>query len=343
MHGHRCGKCEGLLQSEFDDTKQPYLRCLNCGGRTYVRLVSATQPIQSLVKAPPLERLRFDAWHKGGVLVEDPWGFPSRKSKRGEGWEQHDFFEKDRGNRQFKGGGTVKVQVFLDGAWHWMSYTTDGDAFRKLANLPHRSRALLLESLALVPIHAELLSSPHDPKRPRGANHRDAGFWHNADYWTPHLRAWAESCHKNDPLFQDALTTIHNGQLDAKGPGTIAASLYVLAWKALHQVNEDRFPMPQGKNLVKQVAARIRERRKSQLPEEHSNASTPSKHHARTPSVRTKEKPLSHGASGRLLRLPLPHTNLVTAILNNDTRNFPVLSPPEEFGPSVRMTDFRFF
>lgn len=118
--------------------------------------------------------------------------------------------------------------------------------------------------------------------------------------------------------------------------------------------------MPTGKNLVIQVAARIQKTRKTredvyretlsiraactQFAEKQLNEidrSVLAKIDLRREALRKKEATLSYGIDGPLL--PLPVKDWVRAILESDTRKIPVISPPEEFGPSVFMTDFRMF
>jgi len=241
-----------------------------------------------------------------------PWRFPIRRETSDA--IEFKFFEKDRKGGGFAGGGAVEVQVFLDGTWHWMKFATDGEGYRKLAALPARARAWLLEALALVPVRGNLLSTT-GKKRARGSSKRDAGFWHNVDYWGPGLLAWTVDAlgQKKTPVqLRRAITAAKQAGLHTGKPEEIAAALCVLAWSAINTVNPGRFPLPRGKKLQSSVTARF------------SAKTSPYQHGIRPAMAAFVTAVLSPGKQAQRLR-----------------QHVPVLSPPEEFGPSVFMTDFR--
>lgn len=242
-----------------------------------------------------------------------PWRFPVRHETKD--LIEFKFFEKDRKGGGFAGGGSVECQVFLDGAWYEMRFATSGAGYRKLAALPDRARALLLDALVLVPVRGNLLATT-GKKRARGSSKRDAGFWRNVDYWAPGLLAWTVDAfaqeEKPAQLYR-VLTAAKKARLHTAKPEQIAAALCVLAWSAINTVNPGRFPMPGGKNTQECVTARI-------------SAKTSQYQDSRFwPSMKEFiDSILSPGDQAQWLR-----------------QHVSVLSPPEEFGPSVSMTDFR--
>jgi hypothetical protein len=260
------------------------------------------KPGQTPIRKPASTRERPDI----------PWLFPIRRETQDA--IEFKLFEKDRKGGGFAGGGAVEVQVFLDGAWHWMKFATDGEGYRKLAALPDRSRALLLDALVLGPVRGNLLPTT-GKKRARGSSKRDAGFWLNVDYWGPGLQAWtvdALAQEEKPATLRRVLTAAKKARLHTGKPEEIAAALCVLAWAALHTVNPGRFPSPGGKNIQAAITART------------STKTSPYQHGIWPPMKAFIDAVLSPGKQAQRLR-----------------QHVPVLCPPEEFDPSVFMTDFR--
>jgi hypothetical protein len=242
-----------------------------------------------------------------------PWKFPIRRETKDR--IEYALFNKDRKHGCFAGGGSVDVEVFLDGKWHWMKFATDGEGYRKLAALSERSRALLLDTLALVPVRGNLLPTT-EKKRARGISKRDAGFWRNMDYWTPPARTWAETAlaQKEKPTqLHRVIAAAKKSGLHAGNPDEIAAAVALLTWAAINTVNPTRFPLPRGTDLQKALITRI--------------------------SLKASQ--------GQKISIWPEIEPIIAAVLNPENQaqrlrqHVPVLASQEEFGPVVPMTDFR--
>lgn len=240
-----------------------------------------------------------------------PWRFPVRRET--EDRIEYKLFENDRKGGPFEGGGSVEVEVYLGGTWHAMKFITSGAGYRALAALPEPSRSLLLDALAMVPIRGNLLATT-GRKRARGRSKRDAGFWHNVDYWAPGLLAWTVDAlkqTKKPAQLRRVIAAATTAGLRSVSPDEIAAAICVLTWSAISRVNAERFPMPIGKSLHGRVTARISAKLKHEIPWTR-------------PSKEFIDAVLNPGEQAQRLR-----------------HHVVVLAPPEEFGPSVPMTDFR--
>ncbi|MDF0674229.1 MAG: hypothetical protein P0120_07780 [Nitrospira sp.] len=252
-------------------------------------------------------------WYDSEGLVDSPWEFPTKHSKRG---EERVFFHPDRNKQALLGGGTVEVQVFLAGKWHWVKFATDGEAFLKLSKLPERARTLLLDSLALVPVRANLLKGSAS-KRPRGNSKRDADFWRNIDYWGPAASAWAKKAiqqKQKTTVIKRVMALAKKSRLRCKDAGNLASAICILAWRAIHAINPARFPLPRGKDLQKAVVHRIA-------------------------GALRAGNPVYGPDMEKFVQALLRQGKNSEAVC----RDIIVIGNREEFGPTVKMSDFRMF
>jgi hypothetical protein len=168
---------------------------------------------------------------------ELPWRLP-RGMKR--------WFVPARRAAGLTGGGTVHAEVFLgkngSGDWHPITLATDGQGFEKLAAMAERSRMLLLESLACLPVREKLLTKT-EKHRPRGKhNQQSRTCWFTARYLGPLLLWWArDSDRKKTPLYRWAMKALRDSEATERTPEAVAAYLVERNWENAHNLNPQRF------------------------------------------------------------------------------------------------------
>lgn len=175
----------------------------------------------------------------------------------------HDLgFTPGRKKSGLRGGGRVHAEVFLGDKWHTIAIEMDGEGFKKLSALPERSRMLLLDSLACVPVHSNSLSLTGKKKRPRGTNSKSSlTAWHTARTLGPPLFRWLQQAAEdpNDRTYKVVLEAMKEDGLTDASPETATAYLLERNWLNAYRLNPQRFPKwtssatSKPKNLLKQI------------------------------------------------------------------------------------------
>jgi hypothetical protein len=127
-------------------------------------------------------------------------------------------------------GGTAKADVFLGNSWHVVEFTMDGEGFKKLSAMPERSRMLLLDSLACMPVRSHGLSLT-EKRRPRGRNVKSSIIlWHTARTLGPALLRWAKQAAEktNDKPYSVVLKAMKKDGLTNTSPEAVTAYLHNL-------------------------------------------------------------------------------------------------------------------
>ena len=142
------------------------------------------------------------------------------------------------------GGGKVRAEVFLGSTWHAIALEMDGEGFKKLTALPERSRMLLLDSLACMPIRSRCLSLA-GKKRPRGRNNKPSLVaWFTARTLGPPLLQWAKQATKNgkDPSLRLVVKAMKKDGITNTSPEAVMAYLLDKNWQNAHKINPERYP-----------------------------------------------------------------------------------------------------
>ena len=226
-------------------------------------------------------------------------------------WRRVRFIPARKGSG-LSGGGRVVAEVYLGNTWHEISLGMDGEGFKKLSALLERSRMLLLESLATMPIrgHNPLLA---EKKRPRGRNDKSSLIaWYTARTFGPPLLDWAKQAKAegNNKSMGLVLKAMKKDGLTNTSPEGVMAYLLDRNWQNAHRINPERFPKWKH--------------------------SPPSK-------LKTFLKQIIRSDSETRGTLPEPPETFITNILSGAKPPQVYILSNYEIEPAIPMTDFRFY
>ena len=128
--------------------------------------------------------------------------------------------------RKRSGLAIAEAQVQIAGRWHEIQIIMDIEGFRALSNMPERSRYLLLDSLATMPIRA----GDFDDRRGGLRDRMAIIALENARWIGPSLLSFLKALNSRAPLYRKILSAMKSEEYIHFTPYMMAAYLIERRW-----------------------------------------------------------------------------------------------------------------